>query len=54
MYNYIRGEEHEQGVYHTVALPLHILKDVVDEIKVSIYPSVPSSIHGWHHYNPCG
>jgi hypothetical protein len=36
---------------------LHILKDVVDEMKLSIYPSilssvassVPSSIHGWHH-----
>jgi hypothetical protein len=28
---------------------LHIVKDVVDEMKLSIHPSVPSSIHGWHH-----
>jgi hypothetical protein len=31
----------------------YILKDVVDEMKLSIHPSVsssiPSSIHGWHH-----
>jgi hypothetical protein len=30
-----------------------ILKDVLDEMKLSIHPSVPSSIpssiHGWHH-----
>jgi hypothetical protein len=29
--------------------PSYILKDVVDEMKLSIHPSVPSSIHGWHH-----
>jgi hypothetical protein len=31
----------------------YILKDVMDEMKPSIHPfipsSVPSSIHGWHH-----
>jgi hypothetical protein len=32
---------------------LHIVKDVVDKMKLSIHPSVPSSIpssiHEWHH-----
>jgi hypothetical protein len=28
---------------------LHIVKDVVDEMKLSIHSSVPSSVHGWHH-----
>jgi hypothetical protein len=31
------------------AMELHIVKDVVDKMKLSIHPFVPSSIHGWHH-----
>jgi hypothetical protein len=35
------------------AILLHRVKDVVDEMKLSIHLSVPSSdpssIHGWHH-----
>jgi hypothetical protein len=42
MYTYSEGEEHEQGVYHTVALPLHILKDVV---VVKLFPSIHSFCH---------
>ncbi len=33
----------------TSKLILHIVKDVVDEMKLSIHPFVLSSIHGWHH-----
>ncbi len=36
---------------HTQVLLLHIVKDVVVLFReaFSIHPSVPSSIHGWHH-----
>jgi hypothetical protein len=38
------------GVIHTLS---YILKDIVDEMKLFIHPSilssVPLSIHGWHH-----
>jgi len=46
-----------KNIYLQTLTMLYIVKDVVKlfiyPVHPSIYPSVPSSIHGWHHCSPC-